>query len=246
MNGAEQVFDDIFKLALGFYDGAHALEFIGLDDALDQGYGVTLGHVIEVEALGGLGLDAHLVNAQAQQVGDAGAHLFNDGRDFGRGQDERGIDVDDAEAGDIGSFFPPGDPRWKDADSAIFLNLATEELQNAGFQIVNIDTTLILAAPKIGPVAGEMRARVADLLSIDIDQVSIKAKTPEGLNLDHVAQCHAVVLVERVQEPDDLKSMSAVIESQHQLEDVVEDLLSSVHGVPKKRIAPVYDTEDIT
>ncbi len=150
-------------------------------------------------------------------------------------------------AGDIGSFFPPGDPRWKDADSAIFINLAMEELQNAGYRIVNVDTTLILAAPRIGPVAGEMRSRVADVLCVGIDQVSIKAKTPEGLNLDHVAQCHAVVLVERVPEPDDLKSMSAVIESQRQLEDVVEDLLSSVHGVPKKRtVAPVYDTEDIT
>jgi 2-C-methyl-D-erythritol 2,4-cyclodiphosphate synthase len=150
-------------------------------------------------------------------------------------------------AGDIGSFFPPGDPRWKDADSAIFLNLAMEELQNAGYRIVNIDTTLVLAAPKIFPIAGEMRARVADLLCIAIDQVSIKAKTPEGLGLDHVAQCHAVALVERVLDPEELKSMSAVIETQRQLEDVVEDLLSSVHGVPKKRtIAPVYDTEDIT
>jgi 2-C-methyl-D-erythritol 2,4-cyclodiphosphate synthase len=150
-------------------------------------------------------------------------------------------------AGDIGSFFPPGDPRWKDADSAIFINLALEELQNAGYQIVNIDTTLVLAAPKIFPVAGEMRAGVADLLGIDIDQVSIKAKTPEGMNLDHVAQCHAIALVERIPEADELKSMSAVIETQRQLEDVVEDLLSSVHGVPKKRtITPVYDTEDIT
>jgi 2-C-methyl-D-erythritol 2,4-cyclodiphosphate synthase len=150
-------------------------------------------------------------------------------------------------AGDIGSFFPPGDPRWKNADSAIFLNLALEELQHAGYRICNVDTTLVLAAPKIGPVAGEMRARVADLLCIDIDQISIKAKTPEGLELDHVAQCHAVALVERVQEPDDLKSMSDVIESQRQLEDVVDDLLASVHGVQKKRtVTPVYDTEDIT
>ena len=149
-------------------------------------------------------------------------------------------------AGDIGTFFPPGDPRWKDADSAIFLNLAMEELQHAGYRIVNIDTTLILAAPKIAPISGEMRARIADLLTIGIDQVSIKAKTPEGLNLDHVAQCHAVALVERVIEPEELKSMSAVIESQRQLEDVVEDLLASVHGVPKKRVEPVYDTEDIT
>ena len=150
-------------------------------------------------------------------------------------------------AGDIGSFFPTGDPRWKDADSAIFLNLALEELHNAGYQIVNIDTTLVLAAPKIFPIAGEMRARVADLLSIGIDQISIKAKTPEGLKLDNVAQCHAIALVERTKEPEELASMSAVIETQRQLEDVVEDLLSSVHGVPKKRtIVPVYDTEDIT
>ena len=150
-------------------------------------------------------------------------------------------------AGDIGSFFPPGDPRWKDADSAIFLKLALEELENAGYRIVNVDTTLVLAAPKISPIAGEMRSRVADLLGVDLDQVSIKAKTPEGLNLDHVAQCHAVALVERTTDEDELKSMTAVIESQHQLEDVVEDLLSSVHGVPKKKtVSPVFDTEDIT
>jgi 2-C-methyl-D-erythritol 2,4-cyclodiphosphate synthase len=150
-------------------------------------------------------------------------------------------------AGDIGSFFPPGDPRWKDADSAIFLRLALEELQHAGYRIVNVDTTLVLAAPKISPIAGEMRARVADLLGVRLEQVSVKAKTPEGLNLDHVVQCHAIALVERSGEPDELKSMSAVIESQRQLEDVVDDLLSSVHGVPKRRpVAPVYDTEDIT
>ena len=150
-------------------------------------------------------------------------------------------------AGDIGSFFPPGDPRWKDADSSIFLNLALEELQHAGYRLRNADITLVLAAPKIGPVAGDMRARLADLLCVSLNQVSIKAKTPEGLGLDHVAQCHAVVLVERVEEPDGLKSISDVIESQRQLEDVVDDLLASVHGVPKRRgIDPVYDTEDIT
>jgi len=150
-------------------------------------------------------------------------------------------------AGDIGSYFPPGDPRWKDADSSIFLNLALEELQHAGYRICNVDVTLVLAAPKIAPIAGEMRARVAELLCVSMSQVSIKAKTPEGMGLDHVAQCHAVALVERVEEPEGLKSISDVIESQRQLEDVVDDLLASVHGVPKKRtISPVYDTEDIT
>ena len=149
-------------------------------------------------------------------------------------------------AGDIGTFFPPGDARWKDADSSIFLKLALEELKHAGYQIVNVDATLILAAPKISPIAGEMRSRVAELLHVDKDQVSIKAKTPEGLGLDHVAQCHVVALVERSLDDEDLKSMTAIVESQRQLEDVVDDLLASVHGLPKKRIVPVYDTEDIT
>ncbi|HUN84429.1 MAG TPA: 2-C-methyl-D-erythritol 2,4-cyclodiphosphate synthase [Terracidiphilus sp.] len=150
-------------------------------------------------------------------------------------------------AGDIGTFFPPGDPRWKDADSAIFINLALEELRHAGYRILNVDTTLVLAAPKIGPVAGEMRSRVADLLGVEIDKVSIKAKTPEGMNLDHVAQCHAVVLVQRIGELDDQKHMSGEIESQQEMEAVVEDVLSSVHGTQKRRVAaPVYDTEDIT
>jgi 2-C-methyl-D-erythritol 2,4-cyclodiphosphate synthase len=183
--------------------------------------------------IGGLALD-HPEGLEGHSDGDVLLHAITDAL------------LGAIAAGDIGTFFPPGDPRWKDADSAIFLNLAMETLQRAGYRIVNIDTTLILTAPKIGPLSSEMRARVADLLSLGTDQVSIKAKTPEGLNLDHVAQCHAVVLIERVIEPEELKSMSAVIESQRQLEDVVEDLISSVHGIPKKRGGLVYDTEDIT
>jgi 2-C-methyl-D-erythritol 2,4-cyclodiphosphate synthase len=146
-------------------------------------------------------------------------------------------------AGDIGSFFPPDDPRWKNADSAIFLNLAMEEIHNAGFRIINVDTTLVLNAPRIGPISAEMREHVADLLGIVPNNVGIKAKTPEGLNVDHVAQAHAVVLLERVEEPGELQTMSAVMESQRQLEDVVRDLVSQVHGVEVK---PTFDTDDIT
>jgi 2-C-methyl-D-erythritol 2,4-cyclodiphosphate synthase len=149
-------------------------------------------------------------------------------------------------AGDIGSFFPPGDARWKDADSAIFLNLALTEVESAGFRIVNVDTTLVLTAPKISPIAGKIRERLAALLGIHVDQVSVKAKTPEGMGLDHVAQCHAVALVQRAPENDELKTMTAAIESESHIEDVVDDLLSSVHGGRKRRAAPVYDTEDIT
>lgn len=150
-------------------------------------------------------------------------------------------------AGDIGSFFPPGDPRWKNADSSIFLNLALEEIQNAGYRIVNLDTTLVLAAPKIGPIAADLRESVADLLNLPPSDVGIKAKTPEGLGLDHVAQAHAIVLLEKVEDPDKLRSMSAVIENQKQLEDVVKDLVSQVHGVePRRLLKPVFDTDDIT
>jgi 2-C-methyl-D-erythritol 2,4-cyclodiphosphate synthase len=149
----------------------------------------------------------------------------------------------DVSAGDIGSFFPPGDPRWKDADSAIFLGLAIEEIQNAGYRIVNVDTTLVLNAPKIGPISSEMRERVADLLGIAPENVGIKAKTPEGMAADHVAQAHAVVLLEHIEEPEEVQMMSAVIQSQRELEDVVRDLVSQVHGVPVR--AP-FDTEDIT
>ncbi|HUY82176.1 MAG TPA: 2-C-methyl-D-erythritol 2,4-cyclodiphosphate synthase [Acidobacteriaceae bacterium] len=152
-------------------------------------------------------------------------------------------------AGDIGSFFPPGDPRWKNADSSIFLNVALEEIQHAGYRIVNVDTTLVLAAPKIGPIASDMRDRVADLLNLKPSDVGIKAKTPEGLNADHVAQAHAVVLLEKVEDPSELRSMADVVENQKQLEDVVKDLVSQVHGVEPRRI-PVrhqpFDTEDIT
>lgn len=186
--------------------------------------------------LGGLSLD-HPEGLAGHSDGDVLLHAITDAL------------LGAVAAGDIGSFFPPGDPRWKNADSAIFLNLALEEIQNAGYRIVNLDTTLVLAAPKISPIAGEMRERVAELLDIGTGAVSIKAKTPEGLGQDHVAQAHAVVLLEKVEDPEELKSMSAVIESQKQLEDVVENLLSEVHGVqPRGRaaVAPGFDADDIT
>ncbi len=153
-------------------------------------------------------------------------------------------------AGDIGSYFPPGDPRWKDADSAIFLDLALEEIQNAGYRIVNVDTTLVLAAPKIAPIAHEMRERIADMLEVEPSAVGIKAKTPEGLNLDHVAQAHAVVLLENIDSGSNLKTMSAEIEDPREVEEVVKSLVGDVGGTTRRRrqalVTPAFDTEDIT
>jgi len=99
-------------------------------------------------------------------------------------------------AGDIGGFFPPSDPRWKGADSALFVREAMAQVRRAGYRVVNVDTTVILMAPKIGPHAPRIRARLAELLGINITEVSVKAKTPEGIGTDHAAMAHAIVLLE--------------------------------------------------
>jgi 2-C-methyl-D-erythritol 2,4-cyclodiphosphate synthase len=100
-------------------------------------------------------------------------------------------------APDIGALFPPSDPRWKGADSIIFLRGALKRVRAAGYAVANMDASLILAAPKIGPHATEIRARVGELLGVSADCVGLKAKTPEGLNLDNTAVAHVVVLLEK-------------------------------------------------
>jgi 2-C-methyl-D-erythritol 2,4-cyclodiphosphate synthase len=100
-------------------------------------------------------------------------------------------------APDIGSLFPPYDPKWKGADSAIFLSEALARVQVAGYDVVNVDSTLILAAPKIGPHAIAIREHVAELLGIPGDCVGLKAKTPEGLDIENAAIANAVVLLEK-------------------------------------------------
>lgn len=83
--------------------------------------------------------------------------------------------------GDIGQHFPPSDPQWKGAASDIFLKHAVEQVAAAGFAISNVDCTLICERPKIGPHAPTMRAKMADLLKIDLSRVSVKATTSERL-----------------------------------------------------------------
>jgi 2-C-methyl-D-erythritol 2,4-cyclodiphosphate synthase len=101
-------------------------------------------------------------------------------------------------APDIGALFPPSETKWKGADSAIFLREALQRVRDAGYGVANVDASLILAAPKIGPHAAAIRARVAELLGVRGDCVGLKAKTPEGLNLENAALAHVVVLLEKV------------------------------------------------
>lgn len=85
--------------------------------------------------------------------------------------------------GDIGSHFPPSDPQWKGADSALFAAHARELVATRGGTIDHVDVTIICEAPRIGPLREAMRARLAELLNIDIGRTSVKATTTEGLGL---------------------------------------------------------------
>lgn len=101
-------------------------------------------------------------------------------------------------AGDIGTFFPPTDPRWKGADSRVFVEEALEKVRSAGYRLANLDSTLILSAPKIAPIAKQIQQTVADLLGVELNCVGIKAKTPEGMGTDDAAIAHVAVLLEAV------------------------------------------------
>ena len=84
-------------------------------------------------------------------------------------------------AGDIGQHFPPSDPQWRGASSDRFLAHAVSLVGGAGYAVGNVDVTIICEAPKIGPHREAMRARLADLLGVDIGAVSVKATTTEKL-----------------------------------------------------------------
>src|SRR5229473_289026 len=98
---------------------------------------------------------------------------------------------------DIGTLFPPSDPQWKGADSGVFLREALKRVKAAGYELVNMDSTLILSAPKIGPHADAIRKHIAELCGIPADCVGIKAKTPEGMGTDNAAIANAAVLLRR-------------------------------------------------
>ena len=83
--------------------------------------------------------------------------------------------------GDLGTHFPPGDPQWQDADSAMLLAKIRDLAKAEGFEVVNCDLTLIAEAPKIAPFSDSIRRRIAGLLAVDISAVGLKATTHEGL-----------------------------------------------------------------
>jgi 2-C-methyl-D-erythritol 2,4-cyclodiphosphate synthase len=117
-------------------------------------------------------------------------------------------------APDIGTLFSPGDARWKGADSSLFLDEALRRMKAAGYAISNIDSTLILAQPKIGPHAAAIREKLSALLNIPTDCIGIKAKTPEGMGTDNAAIAHAAVLLEKKKSSASKRSTSKSMRSQ--------------------------------
>ncbi len=101
---------------------------------------------------------------------------------------------------DIGELFPDSDPRWKDASSDRFLADALARLRSSSYSISNVDLTIILERPRLSPFKSQLRARLADLLSLPLDRINLKGKSHEGLDSlgrNEAIACHALVLLER-------------------------------------------------
>ncbi len=105
-----------------------------------------------------------------------------------------------AALGDIGQYFPPSDPRYAHADSADFLRKALELAREAGWNVVNIDSTVRAERPKLAPYIQHIRERIAEIAGLEASAVSVKAKTSEGLDAvgrGEAMAASAVVLLER-------------------------------------------------
>jgi len=137
-------------------------------------------------------------------------------------------------AGDIGAYFPPSDPKWKNADSTVFVVEALAKVREAGYEVCNVDSTLILSAPKIAPVAEVIRKRLAELLVISPRDVGVKAKTPEGMGTDNAAIAHVVVLLEKHEDERAFEEVEAAADAEQHVEEVVKELVSDAKVASRK------------
>ena len=105
-----------------------------------------------------------------------------------------------ASLGDIGKHFPDTDPRYKGADSRVLLRHVVKLIQEKGYQVGNVDVTVIAQAPKLSPHIPHMRENLARDLEVELDAVNVKATTEERLGFTGSGEgmaCHAVCLLER-------------------------------------------------
>ncbi len=105
-----------------------------------------------------------------------------------------------AALGDIGGLFPDSDERWRGADSLRLLEQVTALLAENGWEIGNVDATVLAQAPKLAPYIPEMRQKLAVAMGVNASQVSVKATTEEHLGFTGAGEgmaCHAVALLSR-------------------------------------------------
>lgn len=106
-----------------------------------------------------------------------------------------------AALGDIGKLFPDNDPAYAGADSLVLLERVGERIAQAGYRVGNIDATILAQRPKLAPHIPQMRANLTHRLGLDVDQVSVKATTEEGLGFTGTGEgmaAHAVCLLESI------------------------------------------------
>ena len=104
--------------------------------------------------------------------------------------------------GDIGRHFPDTDPAYKGADSLALLRHVSALIREKGWQVGNIDATVLAQAPKLAPYREQMRANIAEMLETDVSRVSVKATTEESLGFTGSGEgmaAHAVALLERTE-----------------------------------------------
>lgn len=100
--------------------------------------------------------------------------------------------------GDIGTHFPDSDPLWKDASSRDLLKRTMDRIRSRGFEAINVDCTVCLEKPRLAPYIETMRRRLAENMDLEISEVSVKAKTGEGLGAvgsSQAVEAYAVILV---------------------------------------------------
>lgn len=103
--------------------------------------------------------------------------------------------------GDIGSHFPDTDMKYKDVNSCVLLKDAVKIMKEKGFKIVNMDSTIKIQAPKMRPYIDKIRNNLKEILNIDMDNISVKAKTMEEMGIvgeGDAVICDAIILLEKI------------------------------------------------
>jgi 2-C-methyl-D-erythritol 2,4-cyclodiphosphate synthase len=153
---------------------------------IGQGYDVHVFEAGDHVTLGGVRIE-YTQGIRAHSDGDVLLHALCDAL------------LGAAALGDIGMHFPDTDPRWRGADSRVFLRHVRELLATRSFAIVNVDTTVLAEAPRLGKHRETMRANIATDLGIPMDCVNVKATTSEGagfIGRREGLACHAIALIE--------------------------------------------------